>query len=175
MGSGGKKLPGYVNVDSNPEEHPDVVCNLSWECWPWADDSVDAVAAFHVLEHVGPLPDDLFWFLKELYRVCKPGARVDVIVPHPRHDVFLNDPTHVRPVTPDLMALFSKRIVTESAAAGKIYTPFYKYVGVDFDLPGPVQYVLDPSIDPKVDDWRAMERRMNNVVIEYRFHMVAVK
>lgn len=124
-----------------------------------------------MLEHV----PDLFWFLKELYRVSKPGAITHIIVPHPRHDVYLNDPTHVRPVTPDMLALFSRRIVEESAKVGKIYTPFWKYAEVDFDVPGPVRYVLDPSVDPDKEDWRTMEKRLNNIVIEYAFDIVAVK
>ena len=33
-----------------------------------------------------------------------------VHVPHPRHDDFLDDPTHVRAITPKLLKLFDRRI-----------------------------------------------------------------
>jgi hypothetical protein len=171
LGSGGKKLPGYINVDCTASENPDVVWDLERVRWPWEDNSVDSVEAWHILEHIG---DGFFFFLQELYRVCKPGARIGVIVPHPRHDVFLNDPTHKRVVTPDGMAMFSRKHCEEQERRGGRLTPFWQYIGVNFDLEGPIQMILDPSVK-KDDDWKEMERRMNNVVVEYWFALRVVK
>ena len=37
--------------------------------------------------------------MKELYRISCDQANIHISVPHPRHDDFLADPTHVRPIT----------------------------------------------------------------------------
>ena len=50
----------------------------------------------HVLEHLGRDTDTFLAIWKELYRVAAPGATVRIVVPHPRHQDFLQDPTHVR-------------------------------------------------------------------------------
>ncbi|MBF0395018.1 MAG: hypothetical protein HQL38_20270, partial [Alphaproteobacteria bacterium] len=34
--------------------------------------------------------------MRELYRICRDGASITVTVPHPRHDNFIGDPTHVK-------------------------------------------------------------------------------
>jgi len=47
--------------------------------------------------------------IRELYRVCAPDARVRILAPHPRHDDFINDPTHVRIITPVLLTLFDRQ------------------------------------------------------------------
>ena len=52
LGCGSKKLPGFVNVDSQPMEDPDVVVRLDVDRWPWDDNSVEAVEASHVIEHI---------------------------------------------------------------------------------------------------------------------------
>lgn len=148
-----------------------MVVNIECEALPFEDNSVDVVQAWHVLEHV----HNLIGVLQEIYRVCKPDAYVGIIVPHPRHDVFLNDPTHVRAVTPDSMAMFSRRHCEDMEAKGAKITDMWKHYGVNFDIVGPIRMVLDPSIDPHRDDWRAMERRLNNIVIEYRFGLRVVK
>lgn len=137
--------------------------DIAKEHWPWPDNSVDTVLAWHILEHI-ETSDGFFHVVSEAYRVLKPGGELNIIVPHPRHDVFLNDPTHVRAVTPDGMLTFSRRHAEMLAAEGvKGVTSYAPYLGVDFDLQMPVQCVLDPR-DP------ASER-----IIEYRFVMRAVK
>jgi len=57
------------------------------------------------MEHVGQTPDMFNSIIRKLYRICKNQAIMDITVPHPRHDDFLADPTHVRPIT--VLELFS--------------------------------------------------------------------
>lgn len=175
LGCGGKKIAGCVNVDCYKEANPDVLLNIAAESWPWPDSSVDVVLAWHILEHIDRA-DEFFHVIKEAYRVLKPGGQLSIIVPHPRHDVFLNDPTHCRAITPDGMLTFSKKHAERLIAAGvKGVTTYAPYLSVDFDLQTPVQKVLDPRIDPARTDIDEIERRDNNVVLEYRFAMTAVK
>jgi hypothetical protein len=126
----------------------------------------------HVHEHLGAAPDTYLAIIRELYRVCAPDATVEITVPHPRHDNFIADPTHVRPITPQGLQLFSKTLNRKWAEEGMSNTPLGLYLDVDFDLVGTT---LIPSAQ-----WRqALERRqvtrqqfdeavltLNNVVSE---------
>jgi len=72
--------------------------------------------------------------MKELYRVCVDGTEIEIHVPHPRHDEFLADPTHVRPILPETMALFSKTANIDWQERNLANTPLALYLGVDFEL-----------------------------------------
>lgn len=166
LGSGGKKLAGYVNVDSQPMEEPDVLCDLGSETWPWAENSVDSAVASHVLEHL--TTKELFHFMQELYRVCKPEATIEILLPHPRHDIFLNDPTHQRPVTPGTIIMFSKEHHETLMSRGIQLTPFWKYLGVDFYLDSDVKYTLDPSVDKDDPELGFKMQHWSNIVMEWK-------
>ena len=59
---------------------------------------MEEIILSHVLEHIGKNPDDFIKILKEFYRICKNQALIKISVPNPRHEDFLSDPTHDRPV-----------------------------------------------------------------------------
>ena len=88
----------------------------------------------HVLEHVGSDSEIFLKIIQELYRICENGAKIHVIVPHPYHSDFIADPTHVRPVSFDLLLKFSKRSNREWIANSKADTPFGLLLDVDFDF-----------------------------------------
>jgi len=72
------KLPGFVNIDLDPNVHPDVVgdvCKL--DELGYDDDSVDEIYAGHMLEHVTDEDEALY----EWYRVLKPGGTITITVP----------------------------------------------------------------------------------------------
>lgn len=106
IGSGYKRYPGFLNVDHDPLVNPDFLTDLENLKLDIPDSSVEYVMAHHVLEHIGP---GFFDLIKELYRVCKDGAIIDIKVPHHRSEVFYMDPSHVRPITIETMKLFSKK------------------------------------------------------------------
>jgi predicted SAM-dependent methyltransferase len=63
--------------------------------WPWKDESVEEAHCSHFLEHLtGP---ERIHFVNELYRVLKPGARCQIIVPHWASARAYGDLTHQWP------------------------------------------------------------------------------
>ncbi len=171
LGCGNKKLAGFINVDSNPLVHPDLVFKLGTERFPWEDDSVEQLAASHILEHLSG--EEFIFVMKEIYRVLKPGGSFCFSIPHPRHDVFLNDPTHKLPVTPTMLSLFSMEFLRLHNFA---HTPFAKYHEVDFTLLQ-MEAILDDRVDAKLprEEIDRMERTQNNVIVEYHGIMAAMK
>jgi len=142
LGCGNRKFPGWVNTDKVAACNPDQVVDLEQLPWPWPDDSVEEVMLSHVLEHLGQATDVYLGLIKELYRVCRDGAKITVIVPHPRHDHFLNDPTHVRAVTEEGLNMFSQASNRKLMALGAANTPLGVYMNVDFAIQN-VTYDLD--------------------------------
>jgi len=134
LGCGNNKLPGWTNVDKMSACGPDQVADLEHVPWPWPDDCAEEVMLSHVLEHLGATTDGYFAVMKELYRVCRDGAKITIVVPHPRHDNFLADPTHVRVVTPLGLELFSQARNREWKEKGFANTPLGFYLGVDFAM-----------------------------------------
>jgi hypothetical protein len=44
--------------------------------------------------------------MRKFYRICNDSSLVTINVPHSRHDNFISDPTHIRPITPMTLKLF---------------------------------------------------------------------
>ena len=91
LGAGTKRLCGYVHADIVPCDGMDVVCDLNRMPWPWEDDSIDAIVAADLVEH---LAIDLIEFCNEAWRVLAPGAELFVRTPHHSGDSSWIDPTH---------------------------------------------------------------------------------
>ena len=181
LGCGPKRMAGWVNVDKAAAFRPDQVVDLEEFPWPWPDASVDEILLNHVLEHLGQAPDSFIGVMKELWRVCKPGAPVRVHVPDPRHESFLGDPTHVRPVTLDTLALFSQAFNRQTIAEGAANTPLGLMHGVDFDIASHEAVYDEPwrsrlARNEITAEQAAEAARMYlNVVLEHRFVLKAVK
>lgn len=79
LGCGKRKLPGWVGVDSREDVGADVVADVR-DLSLWEGDSVNAIYACHVLEHI-PRPEALRT-LREWHRVLKPGGILRVSVPN---------------------------------------------------------------------------------------------
>jgi len=179
LGCGQQPLEGYLNVDKFGS--PDLVCDLEAFPWPWQDDSVDEVVMSHVLEHLGQSPAAFVGVMQELHRICRPGARIRIRVPHPRHDFFLTDPTHVRPILPATFALFSKRENLAWARSGATNTPLALHHDVDFELEEH-NLLLDEPYRSQLREGRitqaeaqALVEKYNNVASEIRIVLRVVK
>lgn len=181
LGCGYRKRDGYHNVDKFAGCAPDEVVDLERFPWPWPTDSVEEAVLTHVLEHLGATAEIYFGVFRELYRVCRHGARVQITVPHPRHDTFLGDPTHVRPVTIDGLVMFSRRQCEEWIRDGRANTPVAVMIGVDFEVES-TSLVLEPIWRSRLELKKITEaelllaiRERNNIVVETTAVLRAVK
>lgn len=108
LGAGKNKKAGFLGVDLIQFEGVDLVHDLRTGRWPWEDGSVDEAHSSHFLEHLTNLDDryERVNFFNELYRVLKPGVRVNgqpsggfatVVLPHWASNRYYGDPTHKEP------------------------------------------------------------------------------
>lgn len=107
LGCGRDLREGWINLDAVALPGVDVVADLS-KCaktpLPFEDDGIDEFLLSHLLEHIPePLP-----LMAELYRIAKPGAKMQIRVPHGAHDDAWTDPTHVKPYFARSFGYFSQ-------------------------------------------------------------------
>lgn len=82
LGGGPTPREGFMNVDV--VEQADIRHDLNVLPWPIADESVDEVYSSHCLEHLNYPADGEFGiraFVREIARICKVGAPVEIRVP----------------------------------------------------------------------------------------------
>jgi hypothetical protein len=179
LGSGQNPQSGYLNVDKYGKA--DLHCDLESFPWPWPDNSVSEILLIHVLEHLGASPDTFIGIMKEMYRVCEPDALIHIAVPHPRHDNFLGDPTHVRPVLPNTLELFSRKSNLMWQKVKWANSPLALYHDVDFEMVEATMVLEEPygselqagKLSPS--DLDALLKRYNNVAAEIRIELKAIK
>ena len=81
--------PGWVNVDIADYGGNEII-DLNSYPWPFEDDQFTEVWASHVLEHLG----NFNAVVNELWRVCRPGALIEVRVPFFLSTKFYSEPDH---------------------------------------------------------------------------------
>lgn len=103
LGGGRKRKPGYKNVDLYVVEEGDFKWDLKFGLPDEIkDNSVDAINAEHIFEHIPSLykNDDGKEFqprkklLNDCWRVLKPGAQIEIYVPHRLDNCAYTDDTH---------------------------------------------------------------------------------
>lgn len=92
LGCGRRKMEDAVNLDVTPATNPDVLWDLSNWPWPFENESICEIFAFDVIEHL----DDFLGTMEEIHRICAPGARIHISVPHFSSRNAFTDPTHRR-------------------------------------------------------------------------------
>lgn len=93
LGSGNKRYDGFLNVDKFNGFKPDFVHDLEKFPYPFEDNTINEIKMYHILEHLGQEPKIFNNIITEIYRISKKHAKIDIRVPHPRHDNYLADPT----------------------------------------------------------------------------------
>ena len=108
IGSGYRRIDGFINIDSvdcvddNGNQYTDIVLDIEKERLPFEDNSVDEIACYEVLEHIGfdkNNPDGqeaLIFVMNEMWRVLKPDGLLKGKVPREGGKGALRDPTHKR-------------------------------------------------------------------------------
>jgi hypothetical protein len=134
MGCGFKKLIDHWNVDIEPKCNPDEVLDFEVTPWPYEDNFFDKIAADNVLEHLGQDPKVFTKIIKEMYRVSKDGAEWFIQVPHHRCDLFWDDYTHVRVLTPKTFQMFNQEFNFQTIEKNLSESTFGIYHGIDLEV-----------------------------------------
>lgn len=176
IGGGDVKLEGFVNLDYDKHSNPDYAIDLEKDRFPFEDNTVEAVVAHHILEHLG---EGYFHCLQEIYRVCKHGALIDVRVPHHRHDSFASDPTHRRPITIVGLQLFSKKFNKHCRDAGYPSSRLGDFFNVDFEVLD-YKYIPDDRCKVKFQAFTPEQledyvNEHNNVISEVHVKLIVIK
>jgi hypothetical protein len=181
LGCGFNKINGYINVDMFQACAPDMLVDFEITPWPWHDNTIEGVMFNHSLEHIGGNSKVFLAMMKELYRVSRHNCYIEINVPHPRHDNFINDPTHVRIITPELLEGFSKISNEECRQKKFSNSQFALYLNVDFEIETVEQILDEPYAtqyrDKMITDAELMTalREKNDVVMEYKIKLRVVK
>lgn len=176
IGAGDVKLNGYITCDYDKSTNPDYSFDLEKDQFPFENNSIETVVAHHILEHLG---EGYFHCLKELYRVCKHGAIVDVRVPHPRHESFLADPTHRRPITVMGLRLFSKKFNQYCRDKSFVSSRLGDYYNVDFEILD-YKYIPDEKFQQKLQSLTPEQieeyaNEHNNIIKEIHIKLLVNK
>ena len=116
-----------------------------------------------------------------MYRVCEDNAEIMVVVPSPWHWNFTADPSHVRPVIPDGLNLFSKEHCQKCIDEEMSETPFAMIYDIDL-RPHNVVWKYDQFWQNKLNKKEVQQSQMEelhsmyrNVVTEFQIPLAVVK
>jgi ubiquinone/menaquinone biosynthesis C-methylase UbiE len=181
LGCGSVILKDFVNVDKFDFYKPNIVHDLEVFPYPFQDNSVDEIILSHVLEHIGQIPDVFNEIIKELYRICRNGSLINITVPHPRHDDFISDPTHVRPITLRSLSMYDQKLNKIWEEKNASNTPLGLIHNVNFQILS-VNYVLDQRYQKllnekkiKENDLKEYSEKYNNVIKEINLKWKVIK
>lgn len=90
IGCGDKKESGSTGMDIFGYPGVDIVHNVNQTPWPLEDNQFERVICQHVIEHV----DNVVEFMREIHRISKPGAVIEITTPHFSSINSWSDPTH---------------------------------------------------------------------------------
>lgn len=88
LGCSRYKTADYIGIDILRVEGADVIGDACY--LPFADSSVDGIYANHCIEHI----QDQLSVIGEMWRVCRDGAIIHLIVPHFSNPAYYDDLTH---------------------------------------------------------------------------------
>jgi predicted SAM-dependent methyltransferase len=77
MGGGKDLIDGYITVDKFKTDNA-IQHNLNEYPYPFKDNSVEEIKAFHIIEHL----DNYELFFAEILRILKPQGKFHIKVPH---------------------------------------------------------------------------------------------
>ena len=96
-------MSGWINVDIEPHDGVDLCTDLN-ALWPWADNSIDYIRAYDIVEHLtSPIHT-----MNEAWRVLKPFGAMEILVPSTDGRGAFQDPTHVSFWNANTFAYFTR-------------------------------------------------------------------
>jgi len=126
-----KEFEGVDSIDFGQKHVHDLLRK-----WPWPDQSVDEAYSSHFIEHLAGGGEREF-FMNELYRVMKWGAKATILGPHWSNDCAYGDPTHKFPPLSTWTSNYWNKAWRDVNAPHSAYT-------CDFDTPT-IGYSFDGS------------------------------
>ena len=93
LGAGQRPADRTFSVDLVDLPGVDIVADLNQPLTLLPDNSVEFVYSSHTFEHIA----NLLGLMRELHRVCRPDATLEILVPHFSNPNYYSDPTHCRP------------------------------------------------------------------------------
>ena len=85
-----KRCPDWIGIDALDHECVDIVGDVHEVLERFPDGCVDEVHSYHFFEHVS----DVAGLMVRLAKIMKPGALLEVVVPHFSNPHFYSDYTH---------------------------------------------------------------------------------
>lgn len=79
-----------MGVDLNPDADADLVFDLNRYPYDLPEGRFSRIILNHVVEHLNDIPA----LFDELYRLARPGARIEIVTPHYSNRCSYTDPTH---------------------------------------------------------------------------------
>jgi len=143
MGCGFRKLNDHWNVDIEKKCNPDQVLDFEITPWPYEDNFFEKITADNTLEHLGQDPKVFTNIIKEMYRVSQHGAEWFINVPHHRCDLYWDDYTHVRPLSPKTFRMFDQKVNMESIEKSISDSTYGIYHSVDLEVVDVTYILLD--------------------------------
>ena len=134
-----------------------------------------------MLEHLGQTTEQYKCIIQEIYRICASGAVVHIVVPHPRHKVFISDPTHIRAIVPEQFYLLSKshneKTILEGQASSTLgldWNVDFKVLNIAYIVEEPCRTDLENEVITQDEVLRDIEKH-NGVCRDIKFDVVVVK
>jgi len=164
IGCGKNHLKDFINVDKFINNKPDVLCDLEFGL-PFKDNSIDEIFGIHIMEHIS----NLIILMRDIYRVCKNGAKCFFVTPYVTSYDAWESPFHVRTFNENTWHYFNPKLYEQPGHAG------YADHGVDFNfqviecflIPYP-EFLNDPELEFKKQHW-------NNIIREIQIRLEVVK
>lgn len=105
IGCGNNKKSGYIGIDIDKYDGVDIVQDLRFTPLPFESGSMHGAYASHFLEHL--TFDENIYLFNEVWRVLRPGAVFEVVVPHGFSYAGMVDLSHKTFWTEDTFGYFT--------------------------------------------------------------------
>ncbi|CAG0965524.1 hypothetical protein BURK1_00945 [Burkholderiales bacterium] len=150
FGSGTRPLPGWINVDLDASNRPDVVADLARPL-PFADGCADAIFTEDFVNQL--VPDALHAFLSECRRILKPDGVLRVLAPDLRRfaRMYLEEPDRLVRIWTDHVG-----VPLPNGTAGDVFNLGMQLAGCwEYDLATFVPIAARAGLDTVVVDYAA--------------------